>query len=873
MEQFEETSLWARTLAAGQESDRTESARERLRTAFLGFRKRAAVLAAEIPQNLRTLTVHDITHLDALWEVADTIIGDDYTINPAEAFVLGGAILLHDLGMSLSSYNAGIDDLKKHPSWPDVTYNLLYKHYNRPPTEKELADIPTFIETQVVNQLLRDLHAKQGADLAKIAFNRSGSDSFYLLEDVDLRTQIGGLIGEIAYSHWWPIDSVAKHFSTKIGSFIFSPKSWTIDPLKIACLLRCSDACHLDGRRAPSFLMSLRKPTGESELHWTFQERLQKPTVENNRFVFTTSRPFNSTEHKSWWLCFESLQMADRELRQSNTVLADLGREQFLVQGIAGIDSAERLLKYIPAQGWEPVDVNVRVTDVPALVRKLGGTSLYGQNPVVPLRELIQNGCDAIRARRIYENRADSWGELIVSFDIINDHEIVTVSDCGTGMSRQVLTGPLLDFGESYWNSRLAHDELPGLARKGFQATGGFGIGFYSAFMWGDNVKIITRSRNASPAETLILHFENGLQGRPVLRTAEAAEQLMEPGTSVSVRLDHTSFDELIDLAAEYGENYYESSGIPQSLDELIEWLCPVSDINIATKFSNKAAEYIVRANDWKDLQVPELMNRIYPNHNFTDEELSIIEQRMRPITRDGQVLARLAISSDLRPKMYSRYATVTAGILRSGTDIDEVAGVLVGRPSTASRSSAKSFLASEEMRLWALDQRKLVGDMLSPRSAIAIAKVLRRCGADTEDLYIAETRDRFLNFDAIVEMEWPDEVILISNGHVENTRSLVDGIQLLPNALSVDLGSSIDEELPESIHITKSTASEWRAWQDSLLGATLEAFATKWSTGLDDLLNQIEAQREQRNEVVWGLGENGREFSAPFTYVLKRYP
>jgi hypothetical protein len=125
LEQFEETSLWARTLAKGHEPDRTEAARERLRNAFLGFRKRAAVLAAEIPQNLRTLTVHDITHLDALWEVTDTVVGDDYSINSEEAFVLGGAILLHDLGMSLSSYNSGIDDLKKHPSCADVTHNLL----------------------------------------------------------------------------------------------------------------------------------------------------------------------------------------------------------------------------------------------------------------------------------------------------------------------------------------------------------------------------------------------------------------------------------------------------------------------------------------------------------------------------------------------------------------------------------------------------------------------------------------------------------------------------------------------------------------------------------------------------------------------------
>lgn len=872
MEQFEETSLWARTLAKGHESEHTEAARKRLRNAFLGFRERAAVLAAEIPQNLRTLTVHDVTHLDALWEVADTIVGDDYGINPAEAFVLGGAMLLHDLGMSLSSYNSGIDDLKNHPSWVDVAYNLLSKHLGRPPTEEELSKPEPFIEEQATNQLLRDLHAKHASDLAKIGFTRSGSDSYYLLEDVDLRTQIGGLIGEIAYSHWWPIDSVTKRFATKIGSFVFAPKSWTIDPLKIACLLRCSDACHLDGRRAPSFLMSLRKPTGVSNLHWTFQERLHKPTVENSRFIFTASRPFQSSEHKAWWLCFETLQMADRELRQSNTALADLGRQQFLVQGIAGIDSAERLLKYIPTQGWEPVDVNVRVTDVPALVKKLGGTSLYGQNTIVPLRELLQNSCDAVRARRIFESRSESWGEVVISFDVLGKHEIVTVSDSGTGMSRAVLTGPLLDFGESYWNSRLAHDELPGLARKGFNATGGFGIGFYSAFMWGDDIKVITRSRNASPSETLVLHFKEGLEGRPILRSAETAEQLMEPGTSVCVVLSHSSFDEIIDAASEYSDSYYEFEGTPQTLDELCEWLCPVSDVNISTKYSNENSEYIIRANDWKTLEVSELLFRIHPNIEITDDELAIIEHRMRPIMRGDEMLARLAISSDLRPNRYGGvFSTITAGILRSGTDGDDVAGVILGRPSTASRSAAKSVLTSEELYWWATEQRELIGDTLSPQAEIAVARALRRFGADSADLFIAEGHSRFLNFDDIVQIDWPDEVIFISRGHYENTLSLAEEVKLLPNAISVEISSGMTEELPESKHIKKSDSPNWHLWHDTLLGAALEAFATKWAVSLDYLVEQIDLQREERSEIVWGLGRNGRQFSAAFAYVIKR--
>jgi hypothetical protein len=61
-------------------------------------------LAGEISQDLKHFTVHDITHIDALWQTADLIVGDDYPFTPTEAFVLGEAFLLHDLGLALASY-------------------------------------------------------------------------------------------------------------------------------------------------------------------------------------------------------------------------------------------------------------------------------------------------------------------------------------------------------------------------------------------------------------------------------------------------------------------------------------------------------------------------------------------------------------------------------------------------------------------------------------------------------------------------------------------------------------------------------------------------------------------------------------------------
>jgi len=107
-------SLWRATFAS-RDGGQYAAERERLRTAFLNFRERAGHLAGEIRKDLPSLTVHDLSHLDALWEIASTIVGDTYVFTPSEAFVLGGAILLHDLAMSVAATEGGYCTIKQDP--------------------------------------------------------------------------------------------------------------------------------------------------------------------------------------------------------------------------------------------------------------------------------------------------------------------------------------------------------------------------------------------------------------------------------------------------------------------------------------------------------------------------------------------------------------------------------------------------------------------------------------------------------------------------------------------------------------------------------------------------------------------------------------
>ena len=169
--------LWRRTL--GSNSNRLAPQREILRQAFLRFRDRISLLVGEIAGQLPSLTVHDITHLDALWRIADEIAGPRYPLNPPEAFVLGGAFLLHDAAHVMACYDDGLDGIKRSVEWKDTIAQSFGGQEPGSGTPSERA---------ALLRVLRALHATHVRNLLKRAWRvPSSGDSLYLLEQHDVR--------------------------------------------------------------------------------------------------------------------------------------------------------------------------------------------------------------------------------------------------------------------------------------------------------------------------------------------------------------------------------------------------------------------------------------------------------------------------------------------------------------------------------------------------------------------------------------------------------------------------------------------------------------------------------------------------------------
>ena len=399
-------------------------------------------------------------------------------VNPAEAFVFGASILMHDAAMSIAAYPGGLPELKNTLAWKDTVARLALSYEEQGKASFDIQDPPTTILHQVLPSVLRRLHAQHAEELADQAWRTADGSSEHLIADSDLRKFYGSTIGKIAHSHWWPVHRLELEFSENLGA-LPSRTNNRVDRLLLACLLRLADALHLDSRRAPRFLRALTKPTGISAVHWAFQERLAKPHIELDAIVFTNGEDFSRQDAEAWWLAYDTLNAVDRELRDVDLLLQGHERGSLNARLVKGAGSPELLSRTVQTRGWRPINTKLQVSDVPRIVDTLGGSKLYGDSPTVPLRELIQNAADAIQARRKFEDRPNDWGTITVDLLSEADEWWLVVEDNGIGMSEHVLTGPLLDFGTSFWRSPLAMEEFPGLMAAGMNPIGRFGIGFF----------------------------------------------------------------------------------------------------------------------------------------------------------------------------------------------------------------------------------------------------------------------------------------------------------------------------------------------------------------------------------------------------------
>jgi hypothetical protein len=680
----ERTELWKRTLGE-READPAQAARGWLREQLRQARQRAELVAEQIQGAYPSLKPQWGNRFDLLWERVDLIIGPQYPMTPAEAFVLGGALIVYDLGPGLAGLPGGEAELRRTQEWKDALAARIRRETDRAPTPAEMSSPSEEYARMATEDALQMLALKQSRQLAVRGWKGQGGEEVQLLEDPVLRKHVGELLGELAYSHGWDIGEVGRTLGLrKLRAPGTLPEDWTIDALKVAAALRAADTVLVEERR----------------------RRLGRPRLLHDRLLYQPTEPFTRAEAEVFWSCFEALRAVDRELHDVDALLSTSGRPCFLARGVVDADDATRLATHVRTQGWIPVDARVHVSDVPSLIAQIGGAQLYRKDPSVPLRELIQNAADAVRARRALAGMRESWGAITVRTGRDSDGRWIEVADTGIGMTERVLTRHLLDFGTSYWMTEDMRRDYPGLAASGFVPAGRFGIGFFSVFMWGERLRVV--SQPFQEEKTHVLEFDNGLGAHPILRPAEPEEQLADGGTRVRVWLSRERDWEQMLLDRSDQWDHWSDAEERISFAELLGRIAPTLDVTLKLEERPGQATTVIEANDWRTLDATRLLRRIGNTTRGVNTSLmTFLAPMVRPVLdASGQCIGRICIASGAMQR-WAGLSAITAGGLRARYS-REFTGALLGTTDVATRDDAEPLALREDLARWASEQARL---------------------------------------------------------------------------------------------------------------------------------------------------------------------
>ncbi|MEZ2132875.1 MULTISPECIES: ATP-binding protein [unclassified Sinorhizobium] len=472
------------------------------------------------------------------------------------------------------------------------------------------------------------------------------------------------------------------------------------------------------------------------------------PRIDGDALQFTAGEQCPINESQSWWLGFDALSLADRELRETDLLLRDQRKVGLRVRRVKGVQDPRELAQDVPVAGWKPINSPFHVSDVPRIISVLGGSKLYGNDWRVPLRELLQNAVDAIQARRRLQG-SDDIGVIDVKIREREGAFWLEVSDDGVGMSEQVLTHNLVDFGSSLWRSTVVSREFPGLAARGMDSIGRFGIGFFSVFMIAREVRVTTCRYDHASSDALVLLFNNGVHSRPILAPAEPSDAPPYGGTWIELKLLSDPMGKKgIEFEVESdGSNPSFATYLPENiqakdLNQLIRQIAPCSDTRIRVT-EGGVTSVAVERDDWTTCTPLGLGGRISDSLPKTLTEY--LPTLMKPIINaDGKTIGRAALWPTRNYKMQFG-ALVSGGFKVQG--LPHLAGVLLGDVNTAVRNAGTFKMDAMAFKNWSTEQAKLASKMALPNETLALmAEVVLELGGDIGRFPIAQRDDDWYN-------------------------------------------------------------------------------------------------------------------------------
>ncbi len=493
------------------------------------------VYLAEIRRYFHHFTDHSLRHSERIIYYIGKLLSDDQLKRwtDSELYMFMAAALVHDIGMVVAE--GEVRGLADDPAFVDERRRIL-EHLRFPlPDDWTLRGI----ERLVAAEYLRKQHGKR----CEYALS---TDNNTLRQLTGGRGDASKWIGRIAVGH--TVDF------TDLCDKLQYPQEVELDTdcaniQFLTICLRIGDLLDINTARADPILQDLSEPLSVlSQAHWNqYADVEMQNLAPGQTTTICGTCPSQAAERvlREWvgWLQTEC---------EHGTLLMNSHKPQHKL-AIGRIDYNVR--PKTSAAGKPLYEFcNFRFNlDEERVFKTLFGERLYGR-PDAAIRELVQNGVDATRARIAYDlsDEDDSWDQLpqhekrrlvrehtkshASEFPITVKYWVtegadgreeawLSLEDEGIGMSRECIERYLLKVGHSRW----IEDTVVG--HLGLGTIGEFGLGFLSTFMISDRTVVETQSclPNEEGIRATIYNWNGYLATEPLDRG--------RPGTTVSMLL------------------------------------------------------------------------------------------------------------------------------------------------------------------------------------------------------------------------------------------------------------------------------------------------------------------------------------------------
>lgn len=474
-------------------------------------------------------TRHDPKHNEEVLHAAAELITDEATqiLTGADAAVLTLAVILHDCAMHLSEDGflglvrgsdewRIVEDLDER-SWPDLWRDYLAEAarfdgrqlkelFGNTEPVTEPSDDPT-LYTERDKLLIGDFLRRHHPRLAhEIALNGvPGPDGSRYEIAVGVSGDLADLSGLIARSHGHDMRDMFGYLESKYHIRDYNG----VHAVYLMSLLRIADFIQIQPDRAPDASFETRRIRSPfSVTEWKVHQSVRNITKNDPdpEAISVDADPKDVSTFlrlKSWT---DGLQ---RELDRSWAVLGEvygLYQQQNLDKlGLklrrirSNIDDAEGFASQVD---YLPRQIHFSAKN-PDMLKLLVGP-LYDYDPVVGIRELLQNSVDSVREmEHVLESheqlasldRCVQDGDVLIQVDYESGlPSKLIVSDRGTGMSPAIVEDYFLKAGASFRSSDVWRNEFEDRfgAAKIFR-TGRFGVGALASFLLGNRIEVTTR--------------------------------------------------------------------------------------------------------------------------------------------------------------------------------------------------------------------------------------------------------------------------------------------------------------------------------------------------------------------------------------------